>query len=60
MPSKLLLAMWFLAGVSVTLATVSLTLRQANVWNCSAEDEVVIIDNTCVHIDELNRGIYEN
>ena len=22
-------------------------------WNCNAEDEVLIIDNTCVHIDTI-------
>ena len=23
-------------------------------WNCDAEDEVVVIDHTCRHIDELH------
>lgn len=31
----------------------TITANQPN-WTCNAEDEVLIIDNTCVHVDEIN------
>jgi len=50
-----------------TLATIIITLFigiligalwthavTGNKWDCAAEDEVVIIGNTCVHIDTIN------
>ena len=49
------------ALVAGALASVALLLgftlarmdEPVNRWSCSAEDEVVVIDNTCRHIDTL-------
>lgn len=36
----------------IAVATI-IDLQNSPNWACAAEDEVLIINNTCVHVDEL-------
>ena len=53
MSDKTLLTIVISLFVGITIGTLWLDAVQDNVWNCAAKDEVVVIDNTCRHIDEL-------
>lgn len=45
--------LWFALGGLVMLGFVTWLDRGVNYWNCGAEDEVVIINSECVHVDDL-------
>lgn len=37
----------------VIVGAAGFSLAPHNSWNCAAEDEVLIINDTCVHIDTI-------
>lgn len=44
---------WAIPFLAIALIPSSCAQPKRAVWNCAAEDEVVTIDNTCTHIDNL-------
>lgn len=49
--------MLVLVSATIGFGLVALKDESKPVWNCAAEDEVVVIDNTCRHIDTLQNAI---
>lgn len=42
-----------IAGVVIGVGIATAVHANTNNWHCNAEDEVLIINNSCVHIDAL-------
>lgn len=43
--------------IASTVGFAVVAMKDSNVWNCAAEDEVMVIDGSCRHVDTLQNPI---